>query len=188
MLLCPGGYFFFRARYRRALDGESLFDLGVCAEFLKIAPAIRIAAALVGHYREHTLAPEVKLLELSEYGTWICAPPAWTRDHDVVVFLYVVQVRLELWAGIVSLLLLRHLGALNIVSRIFLYSLDLEKVGSHRVAYVFSHIDFREQPPFFKITDTHSAATWLEDPRAPKMEKPKIVSERIRISLEEESV
>ena len=50
------------------------------------------------------------------------------------------------------------------------------------------NIDFREQPPFFKITDTHSAATWLEDPRAPKMEKPKIVSERIRISLEEESV
>ena len=50
------------------------------------------------------------------------------------------------------------------------------------------NIDFREEPPFFKITDTHSAATWLEDPRAPKMEMPKIVSERIRISLEDQSV
>jgi oligopeptide/dipeptide ABC transporter ATP-binding protein len=49
------------------------------------------------------------------------------------------------------------------------------------------NIDFREQPPFFKITETHSAATWLEDPRAPKMEMPKIVSERIRISLEDKN-
>ncbi len=46
------------------------------------------------------------------------------------------------------------------------------------------NIDFREEPPFFAITETHSAATWLEDPHAPKMEKPRIVSERIRISLE----
>ena len=45
-------------------------------------------------------------------------------------------------------------------------------------------IDFREQPPYFKITDTHSAATWLLDPHAPKVEMPKIVSERIKNSLE----
>ena len=50
------------------------------------------------------------------------------------------------------------------------------------------NIDFREQPPFFKISETHSAATWLEDPRAPKVEMPKIVSERIRISLEDQNV
>ena len=49
------------------------------------------------------------------------------------------------------------------------------------------NIDFREQPPFFKISETHSAATWLEDPRAPKMEMPKIVSERIRNSLEDQN-
>ena len=36
----------------------------------------------------------------------------------------------------------------------------------------------------FRITETHSAATWLLDPRAPKVEMPKIVSERIRLSLE----
>ena len=46
------------------------------------------------------------------------------------------------------------------------------------------NIDFREEPPFFSITETHGAATWLEDPRAPKMEKPRIVTERIRASLE----
>lgn len=30
-------------------------------------------------------------------------------------------------------------------------------------------IDYQEQPPMFQITDTHFAATWLLDPRAPKI-------------------
>ena len=47
-------------------------------------------------------------------------------------------------------------------------------------------IDFEHQPPFFKVSDTHYAATWLLHPDAPKVEKPKIVSERIRIALEAE--
>jgi len=47
-------------------------------------------------------------------------------------------------------------------------------------------IDFEKEPPFFKISDTHFAATWLEHEFAPKVEKPKIVSERIRIALEED--
>ena len=46
------------------------------------------------------------------------------------------------------------------------------------------NIDFREEPPFFKVSDTHYAATWLLDERAPKVEMPRIVSERIRNSLE----
>ena len=33
-------------------------------------------------------------------------------------------------------------------------------------------IDYHKQPPMFKITDTHYAATWLLDPRAPKVESP----------------
>ena len=33
-------------------------------------------------------------------------------------------------------------------------------------------IDYHEQPPMFKITDTHYAATWLLDPRAPKVNLP----------------
>jgi oligopeptide transport system ATP-binding protein len=33
-------------------------------------------------------------------------------------------------------------------------------------------IDFVEQPPEFKVTETHYASTWLLDPRAPKVEPP----------------
>lgn len=33
-------------------------------------------------------------------------------------------------------------------------------------------IDFEEQPPFFKVTNTHYAATWLLHPDAPKVESP----------------
>ncbi|WP_352169759.1 oligopeptide/dipeptide ABC transporter ATP-binding protein [Proteiniborus sp. MB09-C3] len=40
-------------------------------------------------------------------------------------------------------------------------------------------IDFEEQPPLFKITPTHYAATWLLHPSAPKVEPPKIVIDRI---------
>ena len=47
-------------------------------------------------------------------------------------------------------------------------------------------IDFEKEPPFFKITDTHYAATWLLDKRAPKAEMPKIVSQRIKAALERE--
>jgi len=41
-------------------------------------------------------------------------------------------------------------------------------------------IDFEEQPPFFDISPTHKAATWLLHPDAPKAEPPKIVTERIK--------
>ena len=40
-------------------------------------------------------------------------------------------------------------------------------------------IDFEMQPPTFRISDTHSAATWLLHPDAPKVEMPKIIRERI---------
>ncbi len=40
-------------------------------------------------------------------------------------------------------------------------------------------IDFEEQPPMFKVSDTHYAATWLLHPDAPKLERPKIISDRI---------
>ncbi|MGE5653460.1 MAG: ABC transporter ATP-binding protein [Bacillota bacterium] len=33
-------------------------------------------------------------------------------------------------------------------------------------------IDFVERPPYFKVTETHYARTWLLDPRAPKAEPP----------------
>ena len=41
-------------------------------------------------------------------------------------------------------------------------------------------IDFEMQPPMFKISDTHYAATWLLHPDAPKVEPPKAVTDRIK--------
>ncbi len=41
-------------------------------------------------------------------------------------------------------------------------------------------IDFEEEPPLFKITDTHYAATWLLHKDAPKVEMPKVISDRIK--------
>ncbi len=40
-------------------------------------------------------------------------------------------------------------------------------------------IDFERQPPMFQITDTHFAATWLLHPDAPKIEPPKMITDRI---------
>ena len=36
-------------------------------------------------------------------------------------------------------------------------------------------IDFVERPPFFKITDSHFARTWLLDPKAPKVDPPEVL-------------
>ena len=33
-------------------------------------------------------------------------------------------------------------------------------------------IDYEEEPPMFRISDTHFAATWLLDPRAPYITPP----------------
>lgn len=40
-------------------------------------------------------------------------------------------------------------------------------------------IDFEEQPPMFKVTDSHYAATWLLHPDAPKVDPPTAVTDRI---------
>jgi oligopeptide transport system ATP-binding protein len=40
-------------------------------------------------------------------------------------------------------------------------------------------IDFEKQPPMFKVSETHSAATWLLHPNAPKVEMPAIIQARI---------
>ena len=41
-------------------------------------------------------------------------------------------------------------------------------------------IDFEMQPPMFKVSDTHYAATWLLHPDAPKVEPPKTLVNRIK--------
>ena len=40
-------------------------------------------------------------------------------------------------------------------------------------------VDDKADPPMFKISDTHYAATWLLDPRAPKVEMPAELHARI---------
>lgn len=40
-------------------------------------------------------------------------------------------------------------------------------------------IDFVERPPYFEVSPTHKAKTWLLDPRAPKVDPPPVV-EKIR--------
>ena len=40
-------------------------------------------------------------------------------------------------------------------------------------------IDFEQEPPYFQISDTHYAATWLLHPDAPKVEMPEILQHRI---------
>lgn len=40
-------------------------------------------------------------------------------------------------------------------------------------------VDFQEQPPMFKISSTHYAATWLLDERSPQVEIPDIVKSRV---------
>lgn len=47
-------------------------------------------------------------------------------------------------------------------------------------------VDFKYEPPFFKVSDTHYAATWLLCPGAPKVEMPQIVQTRIKNALEEQ--
>jgi oligopeptide transport system ATP-binding protein len=41
-------------------------------------------------------------------------------------------------------------------------------------------IDLEEAPPFFKVSDTHYAATWLLHPDAPIVEPPAIIIERMK--------
>lgn len=40
-------------------------------------------------------------------------------------------------------------------------------------------IDFEQQPPMFRVSDTHYAATWLLHPNAPHVDPPKVVTDRI---------
>lgn len=42
-------------------------------------------------------------------------------------------------------------------------------------------IDFVEEPPLFKVTDTHFAATWLLDERAPKFQPPDEIQRRFNV-------
>ncbi|MCR5099134.1 MAG: ABC transporter ATP-binding protein [Lachnospiraceae bacterium] len=49
-------------------------------------------------------------------------------------------------------------------------------------------IDDKAEPPMFKVSDTHFAATWLLDPRAPKCEMPGELQERIERMKKEANI
>ena len=46
-------------------------------------------------------------------------------------------------------------------------------------------IDYKKEPPLFQISNSHFAATWLLDERAPKVERPKELEHRIEKLREE---
>ena len=46
-------------------------------------------------------------------------------------------------------------------------------------------IDYEREPPLFKVSDTHYAATWLLHPDAPKTEMPASLKEHIKRQLKE---
>lgn len=46
-------------------------------------------------------------------------------------------------------------------------------------------IDYEEEPPLFKVSETHYAATWLLDERAPKIGMPVSLEKRIKSMLSE---
>ena len=47
------------------------------------------------------------------------------------------------------------------------------------------NIDYRKEPPMFQISETHYAATWLLHEKAPKIEMPAELKNRINIMLQE---
>ncbi len=49
-------------------------------------------------------------------------------------------------------------------------------------------IDFKKEPPMFKITDTHYAATWLLHEKAPKVNMPEGLQKRIDMMISQEAV
>ena len=49
-------------------------------------------------------------------------------------------------------------------------------------------IDFEKEPPMFKVSDTHYAATWLLHPDAPEVEMPEALKKRIRNQKERQVV
>lgn len=51
-----------------------------------------------------------------------------------------------------------------------------------RNAYALN-IDFEEEPPVFKISDTHYVSSWLEHPDAPKVDMPEALTRRINKML-----
>lgn len=57
-----------------------------------------------------------------------------------------------------------------------LYNKIVGDAFAPRSSYAMA-IDFKVEPPMWKVSDTHFVKTWLLDPRAPKVEKPEIIKD-----------
>lgn len=57
-----------------------------------------------------------------------------------------------------------------------LYNKIVGDAFAPRSSYALA-IDFKLDPPMWKVSDTHFVKTWLLDPRAPKVEKPEIIQD-----------
>ena len=55
-----------------------------------------------------------------------------------------------------------------------LYNKIVGDAFAPRSAYALA-IDYKAEPPMWRVSDTHFVKTWLLDPRAPKVEKPEII-------------
>ena len=55
-----------------------------------------------------------------------------------------------------------------------LYNKIVGDAFAPRSAYALA-IDFKAEPPMWRVSETHFVKTWLLDPRAPKVEKPEII-------------
>ena len=57
-----------------------------------------------------------------------------------------------------------------------------------RVMNMLLKIDLEQQPPMYKVSDTHYAATWLLHPNAPKVEPPQAVKKRMHQFKQEQQL
>jgi oligopeptide transport system ATP-binding protein len=91
------------------------------------------------------------------------------------------------WALIESMPALKQKGKLNAIPGTPPNMLFPPKGDAFALRNKYAmKIDFEKEPPFFKVTDTHYAATWLLHPKAPKIESP--VKDRVRIGRGDKNV
>lgn len=109
------------------------------AYLLERALAAAETAALVGHDGKDLLAGEVQPLELRQHCHGEGAPPTGAAHKDVVVGADVVQIALQLRAGLGAQLRLRLLGTGHVVFGILLHGLDLEEVAADGLLNEFRH-------------------------------------------------
>ena len=84
------------------------------------------------------------------------------------------------WALLSSMPDLQSKGGLNAIEGAppDIYALPKGDAFAPRNAYAMK-IDFEQEPPFFKVSETHYAATWLLHEFAPKIKPPKELQSRI---------